>query len=149
KAVLVGHSFGGGATVTAAALDTSGVAALVLVDVALGWPATESGAVTPPSKAVAAALAVSPLRNTVGSIGTQPALTATFLRSFLADPKAASDSVVDVYRRPLYLQGKTEQIGDWLREFLASPDIELATKLDLYRGLQVPTLVLWGRKDTI
>lgn len=149
KAVLVGHSFGGGATVTAAAQELGRIEALVLVDVALGWPSAASGPASPPSRPVAAAMALGPLRNTLASIGTNPSLTKTFLGSFLADPRAATNEIVYVYRRPLFLEGKTVQIGDWLQEFLASQDVELATNLDLYRGLQVPALVLWGRRDSV
>jgi pimeloyl-ACP methyl ester carboxylesterase len=142
---LAGHSFGGGATVEAAMAAPERVSALILLDVALGLDAP------PPSGALRSLLAVGPLRNTLSAATfANPWLTGYGLRNFIADDALATAERVALYQQPLSVRGTSPAIGDWLRTGLFG-DHAGARSGDKanYRDLAIPTLVIWGREDTV
>jgi pimeloyl-ACP methyl ester carboxylesterase len=140
-AVLLGHSFGGGATVEAAMRAPSGtLGELVLLDVALGLGQPPSG-MAPwmrlpclPDFLVALTL-------------SNPLATATGVEVMVADPMAVTPGRVARYQRPLDVRGTTAAIADWLPELLA-PTPSWAINPERYRGLAVPTTLIWGEQDT-
>jgi pimeloyl-ACP methyl ester carboxylesterase len=149
RAVLVGHSFGGGPTMEAALQAPSRIRALVLVDAALGLGSGDH-APDPPSVFVKAFLRVGPLRNAVvATFLTNPRFTRRLLGSFIANPAQATEERVRVYQRPLELEGSTRAIGDWLPVLLAPASRSASADPASYRALRVPVLVAWGESDTI
>lgn len=150
KVTLVGHSFGGRATVTTALMIPSRVERLILVDIALGFgEQNDLSNPAPPSSSLAFTLNNSFLRNTLASIGTFPPLTRKLVEMFVADPKAVTSEINQMYQLPLGVKGKTRQMGDWLKDFLLSTDNELVQKQDLFIDFSAPTYLIWGDLDTI
>ncbi|HEV7703086.1 MAG TPA: alpha/beta hydrolase [Gemmatimonadaceae bacterium] len=146
RVTLVGHSFGARPTMEAFFLDDSHIAQLVLVDAALGLDTTAAGA----GVAVRAALAVRPIRNAiVAATLTNPRMTARLLRGLVADTTAVTSARVAMLQQPFVRQRTTASYGQWLRSFIAVRDPSLATERARYRGIRVPTLVLWGEADSV
>jgi pimeloyl-ACP methyl ester carboxylesterase len=149
RAILVGHSFGAGPTVEAALLAPDRVHAMVLVDGALGVRA--AGEVFKPAPAVLrAVLAAPPIRDAlVATFLTNPLFTRKLLEMFIDDPSRATENWVQIYQRPLVVQGSTEAISAWLPALLAptgpAPSEDPAT----YRSLAMPVSLIWGERDSI
>jgi len=149
RAVLVGHSFGGGPTVEAALLAPERVRALVLVDAALGIAPPEEQAPEPPL-ALRVFLAARPLRDAVvATFLTNPSFTRRLLRGFIDDPARATDEWVQVYQRPLGVGGTTGAVGAWLPELLAPRERSASENPASYRALTTPLFLIWGERDTI
>jgi len=145
RAVLVGHSFGGGPTMEATFDAPDRVRALVVVDVALGI-----GAADETSPVVRYLLEVPLLRDAVvATFLTNPAFTGRLLELFVADPAAAAPERVSVYKRPLAVKGSTRAIGQWLPSLVAPAGTPRSATPAPYRALAIPTLVVWGDLDTI
>ena len=145
QATLVGHSFGGGPTMEAVLLAPQRVRALVLADAAIGLDAAGSGGGGP----AATLLGVRPLRNAiVSATATNPLLSRSLLARFVARPEAVTDARIRVLQAPLVLRGATDAFGDWLLDFLTSREVSLSATPAAYRGLAMPTLIIWGDLDT-
>ena len=144
QVTLVGHSFGGGPTMEAVLLSPERVKTLVLADAAIGLD-TPGG-----SGGVAAqVLGVRPIRNAIVSATvTNPGLTRRLLSRFVEKQEAITEKRLAVLQAPLDVQGGTEAFGDWLIEFVTSQEAPLSKKPDAYRAVKVPTLIIWGDKDT-
>jgi pimeloyl-ACP methyl ester carboxylesterase len=146
RVTLVGHSFGARPTMEAFFLDDSHIAQLVLVDAALGLDTTAAGV----GVAVRAALAIRPIRNAiVAATLTNPRMTARLLRGLVADTTAVTGARVAMLQQPFVRQGTTASYGQWSRSFIAVRDPSLATERVRYRGIRVPTLVMWGEADSV
>ena len=144
KAYLVGHSFGGGPTMEAVLQAPSRVRALVLADAAIGLdaPRGSGGLVTN-------LLGVRLVRDTiVAATVTNPRMTGRLLGQFVADPAAVTDARVRMLQAPLALQGATPAFGDWLLDFMTSDERPLSTDPNAYAVLSIPTLIIWGDRDT-
>lgn len=145
-AVLVGHSFGGRATMEAAMLDPGNTRALALLDVALDI----DPAPLAPSPGMRAFFAVRPVRDALLSATvTNPLFTRTLLSSFMAKTGALTPERVDIYREPGRHAGTTRAIGDWLVAISLSPDSAFASRSQSYEAVRVPTLIVWGDADTV
>jgi pimeloyl-ACP methyl ester carboxylesterase len=145
QATLVGHSFGGGPTMEAVLLAPARVKALVLVDAAIGLdsPGGTGGI-------AADVLQVRPLRNAVvATTVTNPRMTRRLLSRFVEKQEAITPARIAVLQAPLAVQGGTAAFSDWLIEFLTSKEAPLSQRPDAYRALTLPTLVVWGDKDTV
>lgn len=145
RAILVGHSFGGGPTMEATLLAPERVRLLVLADAAIGLDDAGAG----DGGWVLAALRIRALRNAIVSATvTNPLLTRRLLSSFVADPRAVTEARLGMLQRPMVVRGSTDAFGEWLLEFLASRETPLSKKPDTYASLDLPTLVIWGDRDT-
>lgn len=137
---LMGHSFGGGATVEAAMQRPERIRHLLLLDVALGLgqPAA-SGTVLLRQPLIAEPL--------VAMTMTNPGFTPTGVSVMVASPDAVTAAQVDRYRRPLTVTGSTSAVAAWLPELL-DPTPSRSSDPANYRTLQVHTTLLWGELDT-
>lgn len=143
---LVGHSFGGGATVETALLVPEKVRALVLVDVALGL---QQAAGEPPFL-LNAFLAARPMRNAVlAATATNPPLTKPLLQMMIADPTNATDAQIAMLQKQLVLQDSTSALGDWAQAIFTAQETSPSTQLTSYAALTMPILIVWGEADTI
>ena len=147
RVVLIGHSFGGGATVEAAmTLGAARVRGLVVIDVALDLENHSQR--TPPLGPI---LGVAALRNAiVASTATNPWMTARVVRSFVFDEAAVTDARVAIYQRPFACSGTTEATGDWLLSGLFRDErAAISHDESAYRAFDIPVLIVWGREDTV
>jgi len=150
KVTLVGHSFGGRATLTTALMIPSRIDRLILVNIALSFgPKPDILNPSKPPIWLQFALENEFLRSTFAAIGTFPPLTKAFVSMFVADPSKVTSDVIRMYQRPLGVTGKTRQMGDWLKEFLLSTENELVINQDLFKDFAAPTDVIWGDLDTV
>jgi 2-hydroxymuconate-semialdehyde hydrolase len=142
RAVLVGHSFGGGATVEAAMGAPPGqLAQLVLLSPALGLGAADSP--------VAPLMRIPTVREPLVSMTfTSPAFLPVGVRAMMADPSQATAERVARYQQPLDVQGTTRAVGAWLPELLA-PTSARSHDPEAYRTLALPTTLVWGSHDTV
>lgn len=149
RVTLVGHSFGGGATVETALLVPEKVRALVLVDVALGLQDAAQPASEPPFL-LSAFLAARPVRNAVlASTATNPALSKPLLQMMIADPNDATEAQVAMLQKQMVVQGGTNALGDWAQAVFTTRETSPSTQPASYAALTMPTLVVWGEADTI
>jgi pimeloyl-ACP methyl ester carboxylesterase len=146
RVVLVGHSFGARPTMHATFLAPERVQALVLVDAALGL-------MTPPAPAGLPArvvLGVPPLRDAlVSATLTNPRFTRRLLSKLVAETAAVTPARVSMLQRPFVVRGTTASFGQWLRPFVTTNERSLATQGERYATLHMPTLVLWGERDSL
>lgn len=144
--VLVGHSFGGGATIEVAMDAPDRVEALVLLDVALGLQAPEgSGA------GMRSILSLPPLRTALAAATfANPLFTGMGLRGFIHDDAIVTEERIALYQAPLSVAGTSAAIGNWLLTGLYGDEREArSASRDAYRRIERPTLVIWGREDTV
>jgi pimeloyl-ACP methyl ester carboxylesterase len=149
---LVGHSFGSRATVEAAMLVPERLRSLVLVDAALGLhdangqPLASTGS----GGAAAAILDIGPLRRPiVAGLLTNPLMSRTLLRQLISRKEAATPERVASFQRPLALKGGTTAMGKWLQWFTRADMPERSGRIESYRSLGVPSLVIWGEVDSL
>jgi pimeloyl-ACP methyl ester carboxylesterase len=148
RATLVGHSFGGRPTMQATFLAPSRVSALVLVDAALDLQRAPGAAGSP--TVLRAVLGVPPLRNAlVSATVTNPMLTGYLLSTLVANKAAVTPERLDMLRKPFVVAGATPRVGEWLLPFATTTESSLATDRARYGTLRMPTLVLWGGRDSI
>lgn len=143
--VLVGHSFGGGATVEAALAEQPSLRGLILLDVALGLDG--GGPVLP----VGALLGIPGVAGAVASATfANPLLIPYGLRSFVADDSIVTEQRIELYARPLTVKGTSEAIGEWMVTGLMGDQSDSLTGTRGGLGeIRLPTLLIWGREDTV
>lgn len=149
EALLVGHSFGGGATVETALMNPDRIRALVLADVGgLGLGNDPSQPGSQPSVA-SSILAVRPLRHAlVASTVTNPLLTQRLLQMLILDPADATEERIAILQQPMVLKGSTDSLGDWLFATMTTQEASLTSDPANYQRLDMPALVVWGEDDT-
>jgi pimeloyl-ACP methyl ester carboxylesterase len=47
------------------------------------------------------------------------------------------------------VKDSTNRLGDWLKVLMEAPDDSLSAKSENYKQIKVPTLLIWGEKDTV
>lgn len=148
KATLVGHSFGGGATVETALLIPDRIQAMALADIGgLGLNAKPTPGGGPPL--VATLLSVRPLRNALlASTATNPLLSRKLLETLILDPADATDAQLSILQQPLGLQNSTDALGDWVFYTLTSTEVSLSSDPINYQTLTMPVVLIWGDSDT-
>lgn len=147
KPILVGHSFGGSPTAEAAMQASEKFSGLVLID----------AAVDPNFKPeknqdifLSTFLKINFLRNPILSASlTNPQLTRYLLQKFIYDPNDANDKIVSIYQQPLKIQGTTNALGDWLPSLVFAQSGLLNQSKSSYQNLKLPTLIIWGEKDSV
>lgn len=143
---LVGHSFGGGATVETAFRSPERINGLVLLDVAMAWKSLGGG-----GPAVSLLSRVRPIQTALmATTFTNPLMIGPGLRDFIADDSIVTDERIELYRRPLAVQGTSAAVGDWLQSGLFGDETtSLAADTTRYAGFEPPVLIIWGEVDTV
>jgi pimeloyl-ACP methyl ester carboxylesterase len=149
-AILLGHSFGGGATLETALMIPDRIDALILLDVGglnLNLqPAPEDSS---PS-ALEIFLDARAVRNPLlAATATNPLFTKTLISAMVLDPDDVTTEKTDILQQPLVLQDATNTLGDWLKYVLTVQELSLTTDPANYKTLTMPTLIVWGDSDTI
>ncbi len=141
--ILAGHSFGGGGTVEAAFSRPDRVAGLVLLDPALRL--NDPAPAHPPfmsNRVLGEAI--------VSATLTNPLVTAIGLRRIVTDPTIITPELASIYQAPLSMNGTTKSTRQWLLKGLfADESTALSANPENYRAFTKPTLLIWGRDDTV
>jgi len=166
RVTFVGHSFGGRPTMEAAFMAPERVSRLVLVDAALdlmrGCGDAKMGCGTATAHSAPTTdttgswfkreLLNTPLtRNAiVASTLSNPHLTGWLLSKLVYNrDSAVTPARIAMLQRPFVLQEWTPGLGAWLGPFATTRTSSMATDRSRYAKLAVPTMVLWGAKDSI
>ena len=150
RAILFGHSFGGGATMETALMIPNRIDALILLDIGglnLNLqPEPDNGG---PS-AVELFLGTPAIRNPIlATTATNPLFTKTLISSMVLDPADASQDKIQILQEPLVLEGATNTLGDWLKSVLGPQEVSLTTHPANYLSLTMPALIVWGDSDKV
>jgi len=143
KPVLVAHSFGAGPATEAVMLQQEKYAGFVIVDGAIGVGSHEDARTLP-----------LPLRATlireaaVSATITNPLLLKPLVQMFLHKKDAATDTYMQLLKRPFTLDGTTSELAQWLPTLLVPPTDALSTRRDSYAAITLPTGIIWGEEDT-
>ena len=149
-AILLGHSFGGGATMETALTIPDRIDALVLEDVGGLNLNLQPAPKTQSPSAIAIFLDAPVVRNPVlAATATNPLFTKTLISAMVLDPADATAEKMEILQEPLVLQGATNTLGDWLQEVLGPQEISLTSDPANYQTLRMPGLILWGDTDTV
>lgn len=150
RAILLGHSFGGGATMETALMIPDRIEALVLLDVGglnlnlQPTPKTQNPSV------MELFLRTPTVRNPVlAATATNPSFTKTLISAMVLDPADVTEEKIKILQEPLVLQGSTNTLGDWLQEVLGPQEVSLTSDPANYQKLSMPALILWGDSDTV
>ena len=149
-AILLGHSFGGGATMETALTIPERIDALILADVGglnLNLqPAPEPHQPTAIERFLATPLVRNPI---LATTATNPLFTKTLISAMILDPADATEEKIDILQEPLVLEGATNTLGDWLNSVLGPQETSLTSDPANYRTLNMPALIIWGDSDTV
>jgi pimeloyl-ACP methyl ester carboxylesterase len=149
-AILLGHSFGGGATMETALTIPDRIDALVLADVGGLNLNLQPAPKTQSPSAIELFLGTPLVRNPVlAATATNPLFTETLISAMILDPADATEETISTLQEPLVLQDATNTLGDWLKEVLGPQEISLTSDLVNYQKLTMPTLIIWGDSDTV
>ncbi|GBF43032.1 alpha/beta hydrolase family protein [Leptospira ellinghausenii] len=146
---LLGHSFGGGATLHTALLIPKRILSLQLVDIAVNL---EERNTTPSEPNLLETFwNFSLLRNRLLEVtATNPHLTKILFSQFVHSSDCITEEKVKVIQMPMRIKGTTSFLGDWLGEFIFHSDDLLAKDTKQYgKNLTMPIDLLWGDLDTV
>lgn len=145
--VLLGHSFGAGATVEAAMTRPDRVTGLALLAGALSLDELGRGehAGTP------LPLAFPPLRDAiVATVVTNPGTTGAILRSMMVNDAVVTEERIAIYQRPFDVEGLTPAVGAWVETGLLADERGAVSAFEpAYRAYMRPVLLVWGAGDTV
>jgi pimeloyl-ACP methyl ester carboxylesterase len=149
-AILLGHSFGGGATMETALMIPDRIDALVLADVGGLNLNLQSVSKTEGPSAIELFLGTPVVRNPVlAATATNPLFTKTLISAMVLDPADATRDKIEILQEPLVLNGATNTLGDWLKSVLGPQEISLTSDPANYQSLTMPALILWGDSDKV
>jgi pimeloyl-ACP methyl ester carboxylesterase len=146
RAIVVGHSFGGGPALELALQAPDRIERLVLVDAALGLQGPPNDPSSPACRVLGTRMLAEPL---LASSTGVPLWGATLLRGFVARKDAVTPVRLREYRRPAAVQGANAGLAAWARHFACESETGVSTDPARVRGLAVPLDVIWGADDTI
>jgi pimeloyl-ACP methyl ester carboxylesterase len=99
---------------------------------------------------ISALLGIQPLRRALtAATFTNPHFTRKLLQMFVYKPESATDDWVGVYQAFLKVKGTNNGVADWLPELINEHDTSKSSDEKAYASIHVPTLVLWGDKDSV
>ncbi|MCW7505315.1 alpha/beta fold hydrolase [Leptospira paudalimensis] len=150
KVHLLGHSFGGGATLHTALLIPNRILSLQLVDIAVNLE--EKKVLTPSEPNLFETFwNLSLLRNRLLEVtATNPHLTKILFSQFVHSSDCITEEKVKLIQMPMRIKGTTSFLGDWLGEFIFHSDDLLAKDTRLYgNNLRMPIDLIWGDLDTV
>jgi pimeloyl-ACP methyl ester carboxylesterase len=146
RAIVVGHSFGGGPALEFGLRAPDRTARLILVDAALGLTAPPPDA----SSVACRALAMPTIRRVlIDATAANPLWSGTLLRRFVARKDAVTPQRLAFYRAPARLAGASAALGAWADHFACAPETGASMDSTRIQASTVPTFLLWGADDRI
>lgn len=149
KVILVAHSFGASPTITAASLMPEKVVRAMLVDPALGFTTPDATQVGEAPLLAQILFGVLPVRLVLSSVGTYPGMMKSGLERVIYRKEAATPEIVELFQRQMTLQGKSEEMGKWIADFILIRDPEFIEEPAFFKLVTAPVTLLWGDKDDI
>lgn len=150
RAILLGHSFGGGATMETALMIPERIDALVLADVGGLNLNLQPALETQNPSAIQQFLGMPFVRNPIlTATATNPLFTKTLISAMILDPADATEETINILQEPLVLQDATNTLGNWLKTVLGPQEVSLTTNPTNYQRLTMPALIVWGDSDTV
>ena len=150
SAILVGHSFGGGATMETALMSPERIDSLILLDVGglnLGIPLEGTNDST---SVISRFLRTPAIRNPIfAATASNPLLTKAITATMVFDPDVVTPELQAIVRQPLVLKGATDSFANWLSYVLTIEEYSLTSDPANYASLTMPTLIVWGDSDTV
>ena len=146
--IIVGHSFGAGATVESVMYSPSLFRGIVLVDGALALPPDGEDYAAEPSLLRWAMSELLVTETLVASVVTNPLLTRPLLASFLYNKEAASAEQAEILKQPYARPGTTKAYAQWLA-LLMTDRAALSADIGNYRLIGARTALIWGDKDQV
>lgn len=148
--ILLGHSFGGGATMEAALMIPGRIDALVLLDVGGLNLNVQQAPEGDNASALSVFMNIPLLRNPVlAATATNPMLTKTIFSTMVLDPGVVTPELVSLVQEPMVLKDTTNTMGEWLSYVLTVQEVSLTSNPANYQALTMPALIIWGDSDTI
>jgi len=147
--IIVGHSFGAGATVEVVMREPSLFKGMILVDGALALPADGQDYADEPALLRWALGQPSITEIIVASVVTNPLLLKTLLGSLLYNKEAATDAQTKILERPFARNGTTKAYAQWLPALLLADREAASANPANYASIRVPTFIIWGDRDTV
>jgi pimeloyl-ACP methyl ester carboxylesterase len=149
NAIIVGHSFGAGATVETVMQHPALFKGMVLVAGALALPEDGQDYVDEPAL-LRWALGESTISETlVASVVTNPLILRPLLASFLYNKDAATDEQADILKAPYARRGSTKAYAQWLPTLLLTDRSAMSANVANYAAIRMPTSLIWGDKDRV
>lgn len=145
RVVLVGHSFGAGATIEAAFSAPERIDGLVLLDAALGLD-------DPGGSDFVSDLFRVPLlgRSLTAATFTNPLMTGKGLRDFIYDDSIVDAKRIALYQQPFALRDTSNEVARWLSGALFGNESKSrAADRQNYRKFDRPVVLVWGRQDSV
>ena len=149
NAIIVGHSFGAGATVEAVMREPSLFKGMILIDGALALPADGQGYADEPALLQLGGASAIHRRDLVTSVVTNPLLLKPLLGSFLYNKDAATDAQAEILMRPYARTGTTKAYAQWLPALLLVDREAASANPANYASINLPTFMIWGDRDTV
>lgn len=149
KVHLVGHSFGGGATLHTALLIPEKIRSIHLVDVAISIDREESQQTK--EGILNWFFDLIWIRNRIfNATITNPHLTSTLFSLFVKDSQCVTNEKIQILQQPLKIKDTTNYLANWLNLFIFKPNDQLAVDLKLKMNeLKMPIFFIWGEADTV
>ncbi len=148
NATLLGHSYGGGPAAEAVMLDSSLISHLILVDAAIGL--NEQPLQPCENTVIKQVASWRPLRTAmITVIGTNPWMSQTLLKKFVARKEVITEERTGIYQQPFNTRNFSASLGDWVYQFGLSCENSRSQIPASYAQLQTPLTLIWGAQDTI
>ena len=148
--ILLGHSFGGGATMEAALMIPGRIDALVLLDVGGLNLNVQHVRESDSASALSVFLNTPVFRNPVLAVtATNPLITKKIFSTMVLDPGVVTPELVSLVQQPMVLKDTTNTMGEWLSYVLTVQEVSLTSNPTNYQALTMPALIIWGDSDTI
>ena len=136
RCILAGNSFGGQISIATALAHPERVEKLILID-SSGYP------MAPASIPIGFRLARIPLLNKLMEITLPRSVVESTVRSVYGDPAKATPEIVDRYFELALRTGNRRALVERLKL------VPLDAIADHIPKVNIPTLILWGRRDTL
>jgi pimeloyl-ACP methyl ester carboxylesterase len=146
---LLAHSYGWKAAMEAYMQNQKSFSGLILLDVALWFPKSEEVFIQPTWLAGYIMTHKFPRDMLMRFVVTNTFIGTKALKSFIFDESSLNNERLAIYKTPFQVIAKSEYVWDWLSYITTHPESWLSTWAQNYQQIQIPTLIIWWKQDTI
>ncbi len=149
KALLVGHSYGGGVALEAALRFPEKFSGMVLVCPVTGLYGRKDDA--PPVAGTPPLLLRTQFMREVliSATATNPLLTRFLLGRFMFQKDSIRDDQIEILKLPLTRIGTTQSMALWFKQFIEGDTQAQSADRKMVRKNAVPVELIWGEDDTV